>query len=269
MDTSSGGFARAAPMLVGVRHAEPVNDDAFEHRQLWDRIAGHRGRSCSLVILQDAKNAGYYRGITGLGESVDETAENLRSMIARFNASKVITCGAALGGHAALVFGAILAATRVVAVEPVAHLVADELERYNDRRWRDVLAALPEPSPGQRFNALDVMTRCQFGGDAFVLFGTGRGNADGQAAHLNLVHAQWLARSERVTLCPFADVWQDLWEELEKPGELEGIMQRYLFEEQSERREAKNRATPVQERYFASLTGDGKLLRRQRYSRHR
>ena len=114
-------------------------------------------------------------------------------MIARFNPSEVITCGATLGGHAALVFGTLLAASRVVAVEPVAHLIADELERYNDRRWRSVLAALPVPSPGQGFNALETMTRCRFSGEAFVLFGTGRGSANDEAAHLNLVHAQWLA----------------------------------------------------------------------------
>jgi hypothetical protein len=225
-----------APILL-VFGAAAADGDPFENGKLWERIAEHRGRSCSVVLLEDARNAGYYRGIAGLGDSIDETAESLRSMIASFNASEVITCGVALGGHAALVFGALLAASRVVAVEPVAHLIADELERYNDRRWRNVLAALPGPSPGQRFNAVDVMTRCGFAGEAFVLCGTGRVNANDYAAHLNLIHAQWLASSDRVTLYPFSDIWQDLWVELERRGQLEEVMKRYLFEEQSPRQE--------------------------------
>jgi hypothetical protein len=224
-----------APLLL-VFGASVARSDAFEDGKLWERIAPHCGRSCSLVLLNDEYDAGYYRGITGLGDSIGESADNLRSMIASFNASEVIACGVALGGHAALVFGALLAASRVVALEPVAHLIANELDCYNDRRWRNILAALPAPSPGQTFNALTVMTRCRFDGDAFVLFGTGRGDAGSQAAHLNLVHAQWLARSERVTLCPFTDVRQDLWGELERRGELEEVVKRYLFEEQSERR---------------------------------
>jgi hypothetical protein len=241
-----------SPVLL-VFGTPTADGNDFDHDRLWDRIVGHRGRSCSWILLHDEKEAGYYRGITGLGDSIDETAESLRSIIARSSASEVITCGSALDGHAALVFGALLAASRIVAVEPVAHLIADQLERYNDQRWQNVLAALPVSSPGQQFDALEVLTRCRFGGDALVLFGTGRGIANDQAAHLNLVHAQWLARSDRVTLYPFADIRQDLWGELERGGKLEEVLTRYLFEEQPDRPETRKKLGDARTKRFPSL----------------
>lgn len=233
MGANQNGYAvrrvgRGAPLLLVFDGAEGPSN-AFAHADLWEGIAQGRDRPCGLVLLRDGAGAGYYRGVAGLGSSIDETAVSLRSLIAELAPTEVITCGSGLGGHASLVFGTLLGARRIVAVEPVAHLIAEELTLYNDRRWQRVLARLPEPSPAREYAVPTLMASCRFNGHGFVLFGTGRGVDLAQAAHLNLVHAQWLARSDRVTLCPFPEVWQDLIEALSRQGKLESVLKHYLF----------------------------------------
>ena len=83
--------------------------------------------------------------------AIDEVLAALQAMIVRLAPSEIVTFGTGLGGHAALIFGVLLGARRIVAVEPAAHLIGDVLARYNDRRWQRELAALPDPATATRY----------------------------------------------------------------------------------------------------------------------
>ena len=211
-----------APLLLAFDGA----DDA----EAWEKIARHRDPPAGLILLRDPAAAGYYRGIPGLGDSIGGAAEALSAMIAGSGAAGVVAAGAGLGGHAALVFGTLLGAARIVAVEPVAHLIAEELASYNDRRWARVLAAIPRPSPARLFDVPTLMGRRGFTGVALVLFGTGRAGGDVQSVHPSQVHAEWLARSDRVTLHAVPEVLPDRWRELLLRDEVEAMVVRHLFD---------------------------------------
>jgi hypothetical protein len=205
--------------------------DASESDQLWDG-AGSAERPSSVILLKDSTGAGYYGGVRGLGESIVEASEALWTIIVGLDPAEILTCGSGLGGHAALIFGVLLGADRIVAFEPAAHLIADELARYNDRRWQGLMTALPDPSLARKFDVPALMASRDFSGHAFVLFGTGRGNESNEDAHQNLIHAQWLARSECVSLAPLPEIKSGVWTSLAKRGYLDAVLRRYFFEEQ-------------------------------------
>ena len=187
------------------------------------------GRNCDKVEIYHSSGRPYFSGVPGFGRTIDESVKSLRSTIDKRAPSELIICGTGLGGYAALVFGALLGADRIVAVEPASHLIQAELELYNDRRWQRESASVPDPSLASQYAATRLLEA--FAGEAFVLFGTGRHTPCGQAAHLNLIHAQWLARSGRVILVPLPQFRAGSCDELSRRGDLSQLLNRYLFEE--------------------------------------
>jgi hypothetical protein len=129
------------------------------------------------------------------------------------------------------VYGILLGARRIVAIEPPAHLIADELARYNDRRWGHLLAALPDPSQAVEYDVVPLIERARFDGRAFVLLGTRRRNDHPDAVPLDAIHAHRLALSERVTLCPFPESPPGLLAWLAGNGDAGLVLSRYVFED--------------------------------------
>ncbi len=181
------------------------------------------------VDLGDSRRSAYYRGVSGLGRTIEATAEALRSIIDGLEPSRLITLGEGVGGHAALVFGILLRADRIVAVQPAAHLIGPVLERYADRRWPGTLAEMPDLDEAERFDAFALMRRRSYEGHAHVLLGTRRTNDGVDAVHQNAIHAQWLGRSGQVRLHPFPEVADLTLAWLAAAAEARGMLPRYLF----------------------------------------
>jgi hypothetical protein len=222
---------RGAPAVLAFGHAGAGEGAEFEHAELFERIIQQRGQAFTRVFLHDPSGAGFYRGVSWLRGTIDEVVASLRSLIAELAPSEVITFGEGIGGHAALVYGALIGATRIVAIEPPSHLIADELALHNDRRWERALAELPEPATARRHDVPALFARTSYAGRAYVLFGTRRGNEHHDAVHHNVIHAHRLALSDRVTLCPYPWVCQGLLAALSGRGDAEQVLGSYLFDD--------------------------------------
>jgi pimeloyl-ACP methyl ester carboxylesterase len=222
---------RGVPALLAFGQAGSSEGAEFEHADLFERISRQREQPYSRLFLHDPSGAGFYRGVSWLRGTIEEVVAFLRSLIAELAPSEIITFGEGIGGHAALVYGALLSATRIVAIEPPSHLIADELALYNDRRWERVLAELPEPATARRHDVPALFDRTGYPGRAYVLFGTQRGNPHHDAVNHNVIHAQRLALSDRVTLCPFPEVGQGLLAALSRRGDAEQVLGSYLFDD--------------------------------------
>jgi hypothetical protein len=215
-------------VLVFAATAAPGESDPQAARFV--EAAGRR--PCLALVVQDRDRSGFYRGAVGLGASMDQLAAALRTLVSALRPARVVACGAGAAGHAAMVHGILLGASRIVVVEPPAHLIADELALYHDSRWEHALDALPDPAEARRFDVSALLEQSAFDGEVLLLLGTRRGNDHHDAVHQNSIHAHRLARSNRVALCPFPETEHDplgwLWRQ--DSGQGPGVLSRYLFD---------------------------------------
>ncbi|MBX9709186.1 MAG: tetratricopeptide repeat protein [Caulobacteraceae bacterium] len=72
--------------------------------------------SAKKLYLATTKNSFFHLGVSGLGTTVQETANSLRKIIDDVKPARVHVLGASMGGYGALLFGSLLQADTVIAV---------------------------------------------------------------------------------------------------------------------------------------------------------
>lgn len=63
---------------------------------------------CHRIFINNGHNEWYQNGVPGMGVSVQETAETLRSWASYLGATEIYCCGGSMGAYAAILFGAML-----------------------------------------------------------------------------------------------------------------------------------------------------------------
>ena len=88
------------------------------------------------IFVKDILFSWYFCGIPGHGNTIDKVAESLKKIISTFEYSKLITLGYSAGGYAAILFGCLLGAYKVIAFGPQTTLIDSPsllgLDRMND-----------------------------------------------------------------------------------------------------------------------------------------
>ena len=79
------------------------------------RLEARAGVRFNRILIRDIANAWYHRGVPGLGRHVDDVAASLRTLVRTIRPSEVTTVGQSDGGYAAIMFGMLLGADRIVA----------------------------------------------------------------------------------------------------------------------------------------------------------
>ncbi|MCW2606798.1 MAG: sulfotransferase [Frankiales bacterium] len=131
------------PLLVVLSGLAPHGQEpAFEGRGLCRRLG------VSGVLLRDAAQSWYLRGVEGVADDLEGLAQALRGRIAELAPSRLVLMGNSAGGYAAVALASLLDADEVVAVVPrsgLSHAVNDALgdDRFADLR-ASVLAGLPD-----------------------------------------------------------------------------------------------------------------------------
>lgn len=82
----------------------------------------------------DKNQKSYHKGISGISNNIDETVEYLKNIIKNY--TKTIFMGISSGGYAAILFGSLLNATRVLAFIPQTILYKNDPD-YNEK-YRDI-----------------------------------------------------------------------------------------------------------------------------------
>lgn len=109
-------------------------------------------RDAEVLFVKDYRQCWYQRGLIGVTKDVPSTAEYLRTLL-NGDMRPVVTVGASSGGFAALLFGAMLGARRVVAFSPqtmvnpavVAKFRTDDTDDNDlefDDYWADLVRVL-------------------------------------------------------------------------------------------------------------------------------
>lgn len=102
-------------LLVFSHLEEPVG--RFSMQQTATKL----GISC--VLMNTLPRSYYAEGVPGLGDGIAGTAAGLRRIIAAVRPRAVVTMGISMGGYAALLFGALLPADRILAFSPETQLL--------------------------------------------------------------------------------------------------------------------------------------------------
>jgi pimeloyl-ACP methyl ester carboxylesterase len=87
------------------------------------------------AYIRDLRQAWYHHGIPGVGETIEDIAERIQSLIDVSGAGRVVLAGNSAGGYAALLFGALVQVDEIVSIAPQTHIGVSYLEVIGDRRW--------------------------------------------------------------------------------------------------------------------------------------
>jgi pimeloyl-ACP methyl ester carboxylesterase len=72
----------------------------------------------STLLVRDPSDNWYNAGLPGVGQTVEEIAGRIEAELAKMGAKRVVTVGSSMGGYAAILFGCLIGAERVVALVP-------------------------------------------------------------------------------------------------------------------------------------------------------
>lgn len=136
--------------------------------------------SRSKLLVRDPSRSWYNAGLPGVGDTVEEIAAWLREELAGLGARRVVTTGSSMGGYAAILFGCLLGAERVVALAP--QTVLDPALRW----------MMPPPELELQAPDLEPAMRGAPGTAVDLVFGWG--------SPLDTYHAQRVARVPSVRL---------------------------------------------------------------------
>ena len=95
---------------------------------------GTIGWPVSKIYVRDLNNLWYHGEHPGIGGGVDDLAKHLSTLVDRANAREVVTVGGSMGGYAAILFGCLLGAQKVVAFGPQVFIDKWNRLRYWDYR---------------------------------------------------------------------------------------------------------------------------------------
>ncbi len=121
------------------------------------------------MFVRDPRQSWYHRGMPSHGNTLESIAQLLQKIVTEQDVDRLVTVGSSAGGYAALAFGALLGADRVLAFGPQTTLDREALAGMEDHRWDYLLdplwakGALEERWIDLRTalpGALDGNTRC-------------------------------------------------------------------------------------------------------------
>ena len=115
--------------------------------------ASLRVKGCSRILVRPASKAWYHTGVPGLGTTLEQAAAALGKIVQTLKPSHVMTFGASTGGYAAIAFGSLLQADRIVALSAELQLMLPGSRSAKDlsgppRKFGDLLPHLHDRKPG-------------------------------------------------------------------------------------------------------------------------
>jgi Flp pilus assembly protein TadD len=98
------------------------------------RIA--RAIACNRIFVRPAGKRWYHDGVPGLGASLEETAQSLRTLVGELKPTHVVAAGAAAGGYGALALGCLIGADRILAFGAETQLMLPGSRSKQDMKTR-------------------------------------------------------------------------------------------------------------------------------------
>ena len=171
------------------------------------------------LFLRDLRQAWYHEGLPGYASTFTELAAALSHMAGQHRFDRLVATGVSAGGYAALAFGTLLGADRVLAFSPQTVITLDAMWTMGDHRfdkqlvglaarktldpqWADLRAALPSA------RCVDTLYELHFDPES----------------QLDRAHAERLAGLEGVHLVTHPGIGHNIPRALRASGELRPLL---------------------------------------------
>lgn len=145
-------------------------------------------RRADVIFYKDFQQCWYQQGLLGLTNDVPTTAQYIRDTVAAHGWRQVTTIGTSAGGYAAILFGALVGAARVVAFSPQTLVGRQAIRRFASTDSREAEIDLQ----GRYLDLAKVLDETGFTGLIDVYFGLQN--------KMDVLAAEWLQRFPNVTL---------------------------------------------------------------------
>ena len=232
------------PLIIGFGFADWKNLPRFDFFGRTKKLEDRSGITFNRLLLRDPLNAWYHRGVRGVGEDADEVVGTLRAVIRSIRPSRVITIGQSMGGYAAIMFGILLNADRIVAFGPLSYLNSRKARCDGDLRYLPAMNGLElDPPRSCYFDLPSLGKALDYRGTLHVIFGTYPGDDDGVSCHIDAMHAFRLARLARAELHPYPLSEHEVVKWLVEHQEMDDLLDRLLTQE--EEGAARGGAVPI------------------------
>lgn len=217
-----------APLVIafGFVNWESLSDFDFDGRTL--KMAERTGVPLNRILLRDTANLWYQHGVSGLGRDADEVAAALRGWIERLRPSGVVTVGQSMGGYAAILFGTLVGADRVLSFGPLSYLRPDWARRDGDTRWLSTFDKLHRFAPARLYDDLPALLRATPRPPAIRVV-IGSANEAGQPINLDRLHAQRLVDCPGVSVQEFSHAPHAVVQWLIEQGHIDELLQQWLL----------------------------------------
>lgn len=194
------------PLLISFGFVDWAARPAFDFYGRVKKLEATTQKALNRILVRDCANSWYHREIPGLGIHVDEVAESLRRIIAMIQPSEVVTIGQSMGGYAAILFGILLKADRILSFGPLSFLKVDQALMYHDRRWLSVMIDLQDnPPPVQYLDLPGLHRQKGYQPDLRIFFGTRPDEGATESVNLDVLHAFRYAALPNCQLFPYPD----------------------------------------------------------------
>lgn len=129
-----------SPLIVACTsyggHGAPPLPNAFEWRYVLQPF------DCNALLLIDVFQHWYHGPILNFTAGLDDTVRKIENLRLECDAPRLIMVGSSMGGHGALLLGAMTAADFVLAFAPQVQMSAMALDAMGDSRWATKAAEL-------------------------------------------------------------------------------------------------------------------------------
>ncbi|MDQ8045006.1 MAG: hypothetical protein AAGC46_11945 [Solirubrobacteraceae bacterium] len=140
--TEYGGPGKPLVITFGF-YADPNTAPAnFEFQGRLKKLELISGRELNKLFLRDPSMRWYLAGIDGISEDVASTAAAIRDFVERAEATSVTVIGQSMGAYAAILFGTLIGADKVISFGPLSCFDRRTWSLMNETRWVPPLDAL-------------------------------------------------------------------------------------------------------------------------------
>lgn len=170
--------------------------------------------NCDKIFIRDFHQAWYHRGLNDHIQSIDDLKGYLEGIIKNYHYSSVCMIGNSMGGYAALLFGKLLHADRIISFAPQTFI--DRLHRiiYLDQRWRKQISTIHKYAQKQPkyFDLKHLLKMGMHESRITIFYSSGH--------RLDSCHAERLKGIQNVELISFNEGGHQIVKKIRENGEL-------------------------------------------------